>query len=342
MKPETMSQGKKKQSVALSSVLASACLTAIKLAVGLLTGSIGILSEAAHSALDLGAATLTWFAVTVGDKPADETHQYGHAKIESVSALIETGLLFLTSAWIIYEAALRLIYGGTEVEATWYAFAVMAISILVDFSRSRALTRVAKETNSQALEADALHFSSDILSSLVVLAGLGLVTLGFQSADAWAAIGVSVFVFYAGIRLGKRTIDTLVDAAPKGIREKVADITAGTEGVIGTDKVLIRQLGSTAFIDLTIYVSRKLALVKAQAIADLLIKRIRAEVPETDISIRTKPLPLNNETLAERVQIAAARHNLQVHDIVLHTQKDKNYLSYDLEVEAGLNLKEAH
>jgi cation diffusion facilitator family transporter len=335
-------QSKKKQSVALSSVFASAGLTLIKLVVGVLTGSIGIISEAAHSALDLGAALLTFFAVKIGDKPADEKHHYGHAKVESVSALIETGLLFLTSVWIIYEAGKRLLSGEVEVEATWYAFAVMIVSILIDFSRSRALTRVAKETNSQALEADALHFSSDIYSSLVVLVGLVLVLFDIKSADAYAAIAVSIFVFYAGLKLGKRTIDVLVDTAPEGIREKVMETTDKTEGVIGLEKIRIRQMAGTSFIDLTVYVSRKLALLNAQAIADALVKNIRASLPHTDITIHTKPLPLDNETLLERVQIAAAKHNLMVHDIVVHTLKDRKFINFDLEVNEGLKLKKAH
>ena len=169
-----MENSHKKQQVALSSVLASLLLTVMKLVVGIMTGSIGIISEAAHSALDFGAASLTLFAVKMSDKPADSKHHYGHAKVESISALIETGLLVVTSIWIIYTAVERLIAGKTEIDVTWYwyAVAVMVISIVVDFSRSRALSRVAKETNSQALEADALHFSSDILSSAVVLLGL--------------------------------------------------------------------------------------------------------------------------------------------------------------------------
>ncbi len=211
----------KKQSVALSSVFASVALTLLKLVVGLTTGSMGILSEAAHSFLDFGAALLTFLSVRVSDKEADEKHHFGHQKVESVSALIETGLLFLTSAWIIYEAVKRLAGGKVEIEVTWYAYAVMIISIIVDFSRSRALKRIAKETKSQALEADALHFSSDILSSLTVIAGLIFVSLGIAKADAIAAIGVALFVLHAGYRLGRRTIDVLVDATPPGLSEKL-------------------------------------------------------------------------------------------------------------------------
>ncbi len=220
-----MENDHKKQQVALSSVLASILLTVMKLVVGLMTGSIGIISEAAHSALDFGAAALTLFAVKMSDKPADSKHHYGHAKVESVSALIETGLLVVTSVWIIYAAVERLISGTIDIEVTWYAVAVMVISIVVDFSRSRALKKVAKETNSQALEADALHFSSDILSSAVVLLGLIFVSIGIAWADAVAGIAVALLVGWAAFSLGKKTIDVLIDAAPEGLAERIEEIT---------------------------------------------------------------------------------------------------------------------
>jgi cation diffusion facilitator family transporter len=337
-----MSQSSKKQSVALSSVFASAGLTLIKFIVGILSGSIGVISEAAHSALDLGAALLTYFAVKNGDKPADEKHHYGHAKIESVSALIATGLLFLTSIWIIYESLNRLLFKNVAVETSWYTFAVIIVSIIIDVSRSRALTKVAKETNSQALEADALHFSSDILSSIVVLIGLAIVALGIQSADSYAAIGVSLFVFYTGIKLGKRTIDVLLDTAPEGIREKIVEIVKKDDEVVDIEKVRARHMGSTTFVDLTVYVSRKLSLVKSNAISDRLIKKVRDIIPETDMTVHTKPLPLNNETIVERIRICALKHDLQVHDIIVHLQDGRKFINFHLEVDAKLLLKKAH
>jgi len=201
-----MDANKKKTRVAVSSVLASALLTILKLVAGLMTGSIGILSEAAHSLLDFGAAAMTWFAVNMSSKPADRKHHYGHAKIESITALIEAGLLLLTSVWIISAATERLLGGEAEVNVTWYAIAVLIISIIVDFSRARALSKVAKETNSAALEADALHFSSDILSSAVVLIGLLFVSHGIFWADAAAGIAVAVLVALAAFRLGKKPL----------------------------------------------------------------------------------------------------------------------------------------
>ncbi len=279
----------KKTSVALNSVIASIALTILKLVVGLATGSMGILSEAAHSSLDFGAALLTLFAVRVGDKEADERHHYGHQKVESVSALIETGLLFLTSAWIIYEAIKRLGTGKAEVEVTWYAFAVMIFSIIIDYSRSRALKKVAKETKSQALEADALHFSSDILSSLTVIVGLILVSLGIAKADAIAALGVSLFVLHAGYSLGRRTIDVLVDTTPPGFSEKITSIAGQVEGVLSVGRIRVRAVGATTFIDMTITVNGGLAVDKAHIICNHIESRIKASIPQADITIHSEP-----------------------------------------------------
>jgi len=166
---------KEKREAALSSVVAALLLTGLKLAIGLLTGSLGILAEAAHSGLDLVAALVTFFAVRLSDRPPDEHHLYGYGKIENLSALIETLLLLITCVWIIYEAIQRLFFKSVEIEASIWAFAVMGISIVVDITRSRILYAAARKHKSQALEADALHFSTDIWSSSVVIVGLGLV-----------------------------------------------------------------------------------------------------------------------------------------------------------------------
>jgi cation diffusion facilitator family transporter len=332
----------KKSSVALSSVFASALLTFIKLFVGLLTGSIGILSEAAHSLLDLGAAALTFFAVRIGDKPPDKVHPYGHGKVESISALIETGLLFLTSAWIIYEAVKRLLVNKVEIEVTWYAFAVMIVSIIVDFSRSRALSRIAKETKSQALEADALHFSSDIYSSTVVIIGLIVSLFGVNKADAIAAIGVSLFVLHAGYVLGKRTIDVLVDAAPAGLSEEIMGITQKTKGVLNVPRIRVRPVGASVFVELIIEVARSMPFGATKLLISTITKNIKNIIPEADITIQAKPIALNNETLIEQVKIIADSHRLSVHDIVVHEQKEKRIISFDLEVDAQTQFEKAH
>ncbi|RJQ28029.1 cation-efflux pump [Candidatus Parcubacteria bacterium] len=331
-----------KQTVALSSVFASAALTVLKLTAGLLTGSIGILSEAAHSALDFGAALITYFAVKFADNPPDKEHPYGHGKIENVSALIATGLLFATSIWIIYEVVQRLLFKQSEVEVTWYAIAIIAISIVVDFSRSRALSKVAKETKSHALEADALHFSSDILSSSVVLIGLLFVSAGIPIADSLAAIFVAIFIALIGVRLARRTIDVLIDAAPEGLTDKVIESAKKVEGVINIEKALVRPVGTIVFIDLVVKVSRTLTLESIQVITDRIEKRIRKIIPEAEMNISTKPLSLNNETIIEQVQMVALNNKLSVHDIGVYSVKDIKHISFHLEVDSKITIEEAH
>ncbi len=337
-----MENSHKKQHVALTSVLASLLLTIMKLVVGIMTGSIGIISEAAHSALDFGAAALTLFAVKMSDKPADTKHHYGHAKVESVSALIETGLLVVTSIWIIYAAAERLMAGTTEVKVTWYAVAVMVISIVVDFSRSRALSRVAKETNSQALEADALHFSSDILSSAVVLLGLFCVSLGITWADAVAGIAVALLVGWAAFSLGKKTIDVLIDAAPEGLADRIEEITMAICGVIAIDKIRVKPTGPQVFIEMAICVNRTLSVEKVQRICAEIEKKIQEEFPVGDITINTRPIALNSETIAERVHVISLNHNLHAHNISTNLAEQKKQISFDVEIDQQLTIKQAH
>ncbi|HET7841057.1 MAG TPA: cation diffusion facilitator family transporter, partial [Terriglobia bacterium] len=231
---------KEKQSVALSSLVAAAMLTAMKIVVGVLTGSLGVLSEAAHSGLDLVAAAVTYFTVRVSDKPADRDHPFGHGKVEHLSAFIETALLLVTCAWITLEAVKRLFFREVHVEPSLAAFGVMFISITVDTFRSRALFRVARKYNSQALEADALHFSTDVYSSSVVVLGLVLVYIAevqnipwLRDADPVAALAVAGIVVYISLRLGKKTVDALVDAAPEGASAQVAEAVEGVPGVLG-------------------------------------------------------------------------------------------------------------
>src|ERR1700689_380894 len=214
-----------KERVALASIGASAALTIAKAAVGFATGSLAILSEAAHSLIDFAATLMTYFAIRVADKPADKEHHYGHGKMEGVSALAETALLFVLSGVVMWGAGQRLFGGhGHAVEATATAFGIIVISIVIDFFRDRVLGRVAAKPSSQALEADALHFSSDMWSSAAVLLGLVGVRFGYAWADSAAAMVVALFVCLAGWRLGRRTIDTLTDTAPEGVAERIGEI----------------------------------------------------------------------------------------------------------------------
>lgn len=332
-----------KEQVALTSIAASAGLTVAKAIVGFTTGSLAILSEAGHSLIDLGATIMTYVAVRISGKPADEEHHYGHGKVEAVSALAETALLFLLSGAVVWEAVKRLsAHEGHVVEATAWAFAVVAVSIVVDFFRARALSRMAEKTSSQALEADALHFSSDLWSSLAVLLGLAGVRLGFPWADSVAALVVALLVCVAGWRLGKRTVDTLTDVAPPGSAQRVAAIATRVPGVVRVEHIRVRAVGEQIFIDMTVAVSRMLPLGRVSAIKEEISSELRKQMPGAQPVITTDPVALNTETILDRVMVIARNRALAAHHVTVHELKDKLAVSLDLEVDGKLSLRAAH
>jgi cation diffusion facilitator family transporter len=332
-----------KEKAALGSIAASAALTAAKAVVGLLTGSLAILSEAGHSLLDLAATVLTYFAVRISGKPADAEHQYGHGKVESVTALGETALLFLLTAVVVWEAVRRLAGAQAHaVEASVAAFAVIAGSIVVDFFRARGLKRVAHDTSSEALEADALHFSSDMWSSVAVLIGLGGVALGYGWADSAAALIVAVFICIAGWRLGRRTINTLTDTAPQGVSDHVTEIARQMPGVVGVDRVRVRPAGPALFIDLAVGVSRTLPLDRVAAITERLAQAIHSDMPQAEVTITTEPRALDSETVRERVMMIARNRGLAIHHVAVQAISGRLSVSADLEVEGTMALAAAH
>jgi len=286
-----------KKSVALSSVLAAVGLTLFKIIVGLTTGSLGILAEAAHSGLDLMAAVMTFLAVRISGKPADRNHLYGHGKVENLSALFETFLLLVTCFWIIYEATHRLLYHAVALKVTFWSFAVMITSILVDLSRSRALYRAAKRYNSQALEADALHFSTDIWSSGVVILGLVLVrvsdwvpSLGLlHQADSVAAILVGLIVVYVSGRLGWRTVQALLDVAPSGLEKKIISAVEVLPGVTDCHNVRVRYSGSQLFVDIHVLVDGNQTLKEAHTLTEQIERAIQKLAPNADVTVHPEP-----------------------------------------------------
>jgi cation diffusion facilitator family transporter len=285
-----------KNSAAATSVVAAIFLTLMKVVVGVATGSLGILAEAAHSALDLVAAVVTLFAVRFSGRPADKQHQYGHGKIENLSALFETVLLLVTCAWIIYEAISRLFFKEVEVEVNIWSFLVMGISIVVDISRSRVLRRAAVKYDSQALEADALHFSTDVWSSTVVIVGLVLVLISdalgipwLVKADAVAALVVAMIVVWVSLQLGKRTTDALLDTAPDGLAEKIEGAVAGISGVEHVDAVRVRRSGAETFADVTISVDHTRSLADAHVVAHAAEAAIHSAVPQSQAMVHIDP-----------------------------------------------------
>lgn len=280
---------KEKRNVALLSVFAAIFLTGSKLIIGVLTGSLGILSEALHSGLDLVAAIITYFSVRVSDKPADKEHNYGHGKIENFSAFIETILLLITCTWIIYEAVERLASGRTHIEVNVWSYVVVVSSIIIDINRSRMLYKVAKKHNSQALEADALHFSTDIWSSAVVLFGLICANFGFFFADSIAALVVAIIVLFVSYRLGKRAIDVLLDKAPKETSNKVRQVLATFPEVKHFHSLKVRTAGADTFIKFNIHLEPNSSLLQVHELCDKIEKEINLIIPRSEVYIHPEP-----------------------------------------------------
>jgi cation diffusion facilitator family transporter len=281
--------GNEKNKVALSSMIAAVFITTFKLIIGLLTGSLGILSEALHSALDLVAAFITWIAVRISDKPADKEHNFGHGKIENLSALVETALLLVTCIWIIYEAVHRLVTGSTHIQVTVWSYIVVISSIIVDYSRSRALKRVAKKYNSQALEADALHFSTDIWSSTVVLIGLICAQFGIFIADSIAALVVAVIVIFVSYNLGKRAINALLDTAPKDMTKEIIAFLEKDPEVKYFHDLKIRTSGADTLVEIIVHLNQNLNLVKSHEITENLEKSILSIIKKGQVFIHAEP-----------------------------------------------------
>jgi cation diffusion facilitator family transporter len=291
-----MSEVHEKTRVAMTSVFAAVLLTGTKIAVGIMTGSLGILSEAAHSALDLVAALVTVFAVKSSAKPADSDHPYGHGKIENLSALFETLLLLLTCLWIIREAVERLFFHAVPVKTSIWGFAVIILSIIVDIGRSRALMKAAKKFDSQALEADALHFSTDIWSSTVVLFGLGMVYLSgrlgipwLEKADALAALAVAGIVIWVSVQLGRKTLRDLMDGVPPEMIQAAQARVLSVSGVQAAPRIRMRKTGGEWFSDVVIQVAPAMTTEHAHQVSDAVEAALLDLMPKGDIVVHVEP-----------------------------------------------------
>lgn len=337
-----------KHRAALTSVIAAIFLTLFKLVIGLMTGSLGILAEVAHSGLDLVAAAVTLIAVRLSGRPADRQHTYGHGKIENLSALFETVLLLVTCVWIIYEAVQRLFFKHVEVDPNIWAFIVMIVAIVIDFSRSRLLYRTAKKYDSQALEADALHFSTDIWSSTVVIVGLLLVQLSkwlavpwLARADAVAALGVAVIVIYVSLQLGRRTIAGLLDEVPPDLQAQI-EAEVRVPGVMEVDRVRVRRSGPDAFADVTLHVSGDTTLEGAHVIADEAEAAVQRILPGADVVVHVEPLADPGGDDLTTVHRIATQHELEPHHVRFYDVLGRRSLEMHLELPDGLRLDAAH
>ena len=338
-----------KRAVTGNSVFAAIGITTLKIIVGITTGSLGVLSEAAHSGLDLIAATITFFSVRVSDKPADADHQYGHGKVENFSAFIETGLLLITCVAIVYEAIKRLFFHHVEIEPTLAAFLVMFASMGVDVWRSRRLRKIADKYDSQALQADALHFSTDALSTGVVVLGLVLVLLGrklsipwFSAADPVAALFAAGVIMFVSTRLARKTVDALLDTAPAGARSNIIGALRGIEGLLEVDRVRIRRAGNRYFADVSVGLARNVTFQRSGQVADEVTRAVHNVLPNTDVVVHSVPRPASAENIFDRVRAVATLHNLNVHDVSVQDLDGQLHVEQHLELDEHLSLKEAH
>lgn len=332
----------RKERAALWSILASAGITIGKGAAGFATGSLALISDAAHSLVDVASTTLTWLALRTAHKPADEEHHYGHGKFESVAALAETAFLFLLSGVVAYEGLRRLASMQSSVTFSWAAVGVLIAAILIDAWRWRSLKRIARETGSEALEADALHFSSDLVNSVLVLVALGAAAAGYPQVDAIVAVAVAAFIAVAGFRLAQRTLSTLLDTAPKGLGERVRGLAEAVAGVVAVERVRVRPAGGRMLGEVHVRVSRTLPLERVSAIKQGIIGSIERELPTAEFTVTADPIQLDDETILERILLIATRLRVPIHHVTVQNLSHRLSVSFDLEVDGGMSLGQAH
>jgi cation diffusion facilitator family transporter len=331
-----------KTNVAAISIFASAGMAAAKFAVGLAIGSLALISEALHSSVDVVATVITWLVVRVSDQPADKEHHYGHGKFESLSALFVIALLYVLAGGILVESWSRLREGAAPPTLSAVPFVVLVIDIAVNFWRARALHRTARETRSQALAADALHFASDVLGSTAVIIGLVLTGLGFAWGDSAAAVAVAVMISILGLRLGRSTIETLLDRAPEGASEKAIAAIQSVPGVVGVERLRARMVGPTHFIDAIVNVPRTYPIDRVEAIKKNAQAAVSRTLGDADLTFTAVPVARDNESVRERIMVIARNSGLAVHHVTVHDLGGKLTVSIDLEVDGEMELLAAH
>ena len=331
-----------KSRVAAISVFASAGMAAAKFVVGIAIGSLALISEALHSSVDVVATIITWMVVRVSDRPADEEHHYGHGKFESISALGVIAMLYVLAGGILVESWSRLREGVPPPTLSAIPFIVLLLDIAVNFWRARALHRTARDTRSQALAADALHFASDVLGSVAVIVGLGLSAFGFFWGDAAAAIAVAIMIALLGLRMARSTVETLLDRAPEGAAEQATAAIRTVPGVVDVERLRVRMVGSTHFIDAIVQVPRTFPIDRVEEIKRRAQAAVADALDDTDLTFTAVPVARDNESVRERIMVIARNSGLAVHHVTVHDLGGKLTVSIDLEVDGEMPLHDAH
>ncbi len=335
---------RRKIKVALQSLSAAVVITFIKILAAYFSGSLGVLSEVFNSAIDIFVCIVTIISIKYSSRPPDEDHNYGHEKVENFSALFQVLILFVTSAYIIYEAINRLfINKDVEVNVNVWIIIALLVSMVIDFYRAKALNKIAGETRSRALEADALHFSTDILSSSVVIIGLILVYFNISKiADTIAALLVTGIIIYLGYKLSKKSIDGLMDRVPAGLYEKIKYETQLIHGVEGIKSCRIRSSGSKIYIDMVILISRLVPFSKAHDIMDNVEKKINELIDNADVVIHSEPVETKSETINDKIRMIVNEYGLKCHDIFSHRIDNEIYSELHIEIDKTNDLIKAH
>lgn len=338
-----------KRRVALHSMIAATAMTILKLAAGMLSGSLGVLSDAAHSGLDLAGAALTFFSVRVSDKPADEDHPYGHGKVENISSFVEAGLMAISCAWIIWEAIERILHHTGELRHSVWPVLVVLSSIAVDFWRSRQLRAVAERTGSPALATDAFHFASDIWASVAVLGGLAATWVGsyfglswLRFADPIAAIFVSLMILRITLRLTRETVGALTDQIPAETRHEIVNAVAQVPGVLAVEQARVRRSGAAYFADLTLALPRRYTFEHTGELVRAATEAVHCTLPQADVVIHTIPRQARAESIFDRVRAVAARNNVSVHELSVQSHQGRLRVEQHVELDENMPLLEAH
>jgi cation diffusion facilitator family transporter len=349
IQPAAVETHRQKRTAAITSLFAALGMVALKLAAGLLTGSLALLSEAAHSGLDFIASGITLFSVQISDRPADEDHNYGHGKIESLSAFVEVFLMLASCVWIVTEAVQRIFLHRVALTLPVWTFAIPLIAITVDTLRSRSLLRVARRYGSPALEADAIHFRTDIWSSTAVF--LGLVATwagahfsipGLQLADPIAALLVSIIILLACWKLARQTIDALLDSTPKQTHRDLMRELTRIDGVHDVERVRVRRAGNEYFVDLTIGLARNLTFQRSEQIVMAATEAVKRLLPAADVVVHTVPRATSTESIFDRIRAVAMRSNVAIHEVTVQQIDNKLHVEQHVEVDEKLTLREAH
>jgi cation diffusion facilitator family transporter len=331
-----------KSRVAAISVFASAGMAVAKFVVGVAIGSLALISEALHSSVDVVATVVTWMVVRVSDRPADEEHHYGHGKLESVSALGVIAMLYVLAGGILVESWSRLSEGAPPPTISAVPFIVLLVDIAVNLWRARALHRTARDTKSQALAADALHFASDVLGSVAVIVGLALSGLGYAWGDAAAAIGVAIMIALLGLRMARSTVETLLDRAPEGAAKKATAAIRAVPGVVEVERLRVRMVGSTHFIDAIVHVPRTFPIDRVDEIKQRAQHAVAKALGDADLTFTAVPVARDNESIRERIMVIARNSGLAIHHVTVHDLGGKLTVSIDLEVDGEMALNAAH